>query len=449
MRTQDEVPWGSSAAGILNPGDTSPSIVGATGNWVWQTYHVATGQYLNVFNTNGTNRFGALTTPGFANFSSPAIGDILNKGDGSQEIVEISGNGTAGELSAWDGNGNLIWRSSPPGIDGDQLGSPTIAPLGGGLCNGGNGVWLPGTHIEGFCYGNDGPAANVDIATPGPSYGAPTVANLGNGQLSLIGIYENSGSNTSWSVGVWPLSGSSSTMSPYSWPTFHGSAQRAGTQAVAPNPQDPGWVGNLYHDVLGRTNSDPPSTSEIGYWVNRLDDGASPAWVASQFIDSSEAHGFIVDADYQLILGRAPDPNGRAFWVGQLNAGVHNEALLGLLGGSTEFFALHHNDDTEVVDTLYQKILNRPPGSDPGVGYWIGQLETGKVPPSAIGDAFADLHEYHMDVVSGWYQHYLGRTADAPGQSYWAGYLDAGNSDDAGIIHIVCSAEYFGHPAAF
>lgn len=447
VRTQNEVPWGSSAAGVLNPGDTSPAIVGATGNWVHQSHPslASAGQYLNVFTTSGGNRFsfGALATPGTANFASPAIGDLFHHNDGSQEIVDVGENG---HIYAWDGNGTLLWQSGA--VDGDQLGSPIIAPLGGGACGGGNGVWVPGTWFQGFCAGNSGPGADAYFRTPGPSYGAPTVADLGNGRLSLVGIYETDANNNAWQLGVFPLV-STSTLSQYSWPTFHGSAQRAGTQAAVPNPQDPGWVGNLYHDVLGRTNSDAPSASEIGYWVNRLDNGASPAWVASQFIDSTEAHGFVVDADYQLILNRAPDPNGRAFWVGQLNAGVHNEVLLGLLGGSNEFWTDHGNDPTQVVDTLYQLILKRPPTGDPGVAYWINQLQTGAVQRAAIGDAFANSHEYHMDVVSGWYSHYLGRTPDVPGQTYWADYLDAGNSDDAGIIQIVCSNEYFGHTPFF
>ncbi|MGH7750967.1 MAG: hypothetical protein ACREQ5_40305, partial [Candidatus Dormibacteria bacterium] len=208
-RLQDEVPWSSPAAAVLNPGDLQASIVAGTGHYFAQTLNPGVGRYVNVFNANGGDRFGhALATPS-QNFTSPALGDILNKGDGSREIVEVSETMNAartagGQISAWDGNGTLLWQTAP-GTNGDQLGSPAIAPLGGGACGGGNGVWIPGSDLVGYCAGAQTPA--VDIRTPGPSYGAPTVADLGNSKLSLVAIYENDASNTGWTLGVWPLSG--------------------------------------------------------------------------------------------------------------------------------------------------------------------------------------------------------------------------------------------------
>ncbi|HEX6493509.1 MAG TPA: DUF4214 domain-containing protein, partial [Candidatus Dormibacteraeota bacterium] len=66
-----------------------------------------------------------------------------------------------------------------------------------------------------------------------------------------------------------------------------------------------------------------------------------------------------------------------------------------------------------------------------------------------VGLAFANSHEYHMDIVASWYQTYLGRGPDAGGQAFWAGYLDQGNSDDAGIVSVLASPEFYGHPSAF
>ncbi|HEX3604548.1 MAG TPA: hypothetical protein VH134_01405, partial [Candidatus Dormibacteraeota bacterium] len=48
-RNQDEVPWSSPAAAILNPGDPFPSVVGATGHYFAQTGHPAAGRYVNVY----------------------------------------------------------------------------------------------------------------------------------------------------------------------------------------------------------------------------------------------------------------------------------------------------------------------------------------------------------------------------------------------------------------
>ncbi|HEX3604279.1 MAG TPA: DUF4214 domain-containing protein, partial [Candidatus Dormibacteraeota bacterium] len=64
-------------------------------------------------------------------------------------------------------------------------------------------------------------------------------------------------------------------------------------------------------------------------------------------------------------------------------------------------------------------------------------------------DSFANSHEYHLALVDTWYVHYLGRHSDPIGQNYWATGLDQGRKDDAGIVFLVSSDEYFGHPSAF
>jgi hypothetical protein len=51
--------------------------------------------------------------------------------------------------------------------------------------------------------------------------------------------------------------------------------------------------------------------------------------------------------------------------------------------------------------------------------------------------------------VNGWYQHYLGRVDPGIGAEFWATYLDQGHTDDAGILSLVASPEYLGHPSFF
>jgi hypothetical protein len=206
------------------------------------------------------------------------------------------------------------------------------------------------------------------------------------------------------------------------------------------------FVGNLYHDVLGR-NGD---LGGITYWSQKLNGGASRASVANFFVDSTEAHGHIVDADYQLMLGRAPDSGGRDYWIGRLNAGAYNETLLGLIGGSPEFYSLAsrgQGNDTGFVNALYQVLLSRSPQPSE-VGYWVHAIATG-TPRSAMGNNFAFSHEFHTTVVSGWYNRYLHRGADAPGLAYWSGNLDHGQSDDVGAVNLLSCDEYFAENARY
>ena len=454
--SQDEVASSSPAAAVLTPGGPT-SIVTGTGHYFEQTLgNYGLGRYVDVWNTQGNLQKHLVTsafcnrpaaTPTCGNFGSPAVGDLF--GDGQREIVQASEDQ---HVYAWYPNGTLVanWPISP--ANGTDVGSPIIAPVDPS-CPGINGVWIPGWyHILGYCA--DG-TLKLDIPTgPNPLTGntpataAPTVADLGNGHLGLFEISQTDLNNTSWHLNVWQLNETS--LNAGSWPTFHGSMLRNGTPAVAPNHnQNLAFVNNLYHDVLGRQTK--PSDSEAGFWVHRLDNGAVRYWVASSFVVSTEFHTTIVTNDYHQMfnLNRNPDSGGLAYWVGQLNAGVHNERLLGLIGGSDEFFADQGSTYPALVNALYQHILSRTPApGDPGPAYWIGQLNNG-LSRGVVGEVFANSHEYHMDIVASWYWAYLGRAPEAPGQNYWAGYLDQGNSDDAGIVSILSSDEYYGHRSFF
>jgi Domain of unknown function (DUF4214)/Prealbumin-like fold domain len=208
------------------------------------------------------------------------------------------------------------------------------------------------------------------------------------------------------------------------------------------------FIADLYHDVLGRTTV--PADSEIAYWVGRLLGGTSRAEIAASFVASDEAHGHLVDADYQLMLLRAPDPQGRAYWTSQLDRGAYNESILGLLGGSPEYYGAARKgagSDGTFIQSLYRDILGRTPAQGE-VSYWLGRLASG-TPRSSMGNLFAFSHEYHLRLAISWYPKYLGRAFDAGGADYWAGYLDAGNRDDAGIISFVATDEYYGRKPAF
>jgi hypothetical protein len=202
------------------------------------------------------------------------------------------------------------------------------------------------------------------------------------------------------------------------------------------------FVVDLYHDVLGRTSV--PADSEIAYWVGRLLGGTSRADIAAAFVASTEAHGHIVDTDYQLMLLRAPEASGRAYWTGQLDRGVFNESILGLFGGSPEYYASPRKgsgNDATFIRARYRDLLGRSPQQSE-VDYWTGRLASG-TPRSSMGDLFAFSHEFHLRLVNSWYPKYLGRSSDPSGAEFWAEYLDAGNRDDAGIISILGLDEYF------
>jgi hypothetical protein len=93
------------------------------------------------------------------------------------------------------------------------------------------------------------------------------------------------------------------------------------------------YVYGIYNDALGRA-PDPGAS----YWIGRLDAGGNRAQAAAAFLYTDEVKTDIVQAYYQLFLRRNGEADGVRFWVGQLQHGVTDEALISLLVSSPEYF---------------------------------------------------------------------------------------------------------------
>jgi serralysin len=118
-----------------------------------------------------------------------------------------------------------------------------------------------------------------------------------------------------------------------------------------------GQAYRLYQAAFDRT----PDAVGLGYWIDRMDHGASLDSVAAAFIGSAEwlsAYGAapgnrdLLTKLYQNILGRAPDQGGFDFWLGHLDGGtvsavslltqfsesVENQhAVIDIIGGGITF----------------------------------------------------------------------------------------------------------------
>ena len=103
-----------------------------------------------------------------------------------------------------------------------------------------------------------------------------------------------------------------------------------------------GQAYRLYQAAFDRT----PDAGGLGFWIARMDDGASLADVARAFIASPEwataygaalGHGELLTKLYQNILGRAPEQGGYDFWLGNLESGsVDTVTLLASFSESAE-----------------------------------------------------------------------------------------------------------------
>ncbi|MGI0131215.1 MAG: DUF4214 domain-containing protein, partial [Thermoplasmata archaeon] len=237
------------------------------------------------------------------------------------------------------------------------------------------------------------------IAPPAPPVSPGTVG-TGNQQC------DNDSDADDWSTGTpssscqFPESQESSVCPGSPAPHFPSACLTGPSQVQHLNvlSRNDAFVADLYHDVLGRTTM--PAPTEISYWVGRLIAGDSRGHVAAAFVASTEAHQDLVQGDYKLMLGRPADAGGLSYWTGQLDNGAFNEAILGLFGGSPEYYAnpkKGNGNDATFITSLYKDLLGRSP-QPYEVAYWTGRLATG-TPRSNMGNLIAFSHEYHLKVV--------------------------------------------------
>ncbi len=98
---------------------------------------------------------------------------------------------------------------------------------------------------------------------------------------------------------------------------------------------------------------------------------------------------------YSAYFLRAPDQGGFDFWVGEYSAG--NRGLQGMsdfFSSSDEFRSLYDNlSNAEFVDLVYRNVLGRP--SEPeGRQFWISQLDSGAMSRGTVMISFSESEEY-------------------------------------------------------
>ena len=217
---------------------------------------------------------------------------------------------------------------------------------------------------------------------------------------------------------------------------------------VSPPSANSNFIENLYHDILGRYGQ----AGEIGYWSGRMDGGMLGWMVAQAFSMTPEYLGDMVDNDFLTMVGNTPDPGGRAFWVGQLEHGVSNDAIMGSLGASPSYYAQAGGTDAGFVASLYLKVLHRtaPPGPS-DLQYWTayGPFATNQGARLQVANDMAFSHEQHMFVAAGWYTKFLNRPPDPQGQAFWAGQMDHGVLQQVGVSSFTNTTEYYNLPAKY
>ncbi len=222
-------------------------------------------------------------------------------------------------------------------------------------------------------------------------------------------------------------------------------------------------VSRMYDTVLSRA----PDGFGLDFWVDRMEDGLSLGGVAGALAGSSEfqqatgglSNMAFVDYVYTHALGRGPDADGRAFWTGQLDAGLTRDTLLVEFSEGAEHRGrtatlvaqgyFQTDDDAQAIALLYDSFAGRRPDAD-GLAFWTGQVKSGAYTLEQVAGAFAGSGEFagatagksNVQVVEFMYNNTLDRAPDARGLAYWTTQLDAGLSRGNLLLEFSQSAEH-------
>jgi len=211
------------------------------------------------------------------------------------------------------------------------------------------------------------------------------------------------------------------------------------------------FVCAMYEDLLGRA----PDPSGSASWQAALSSGQSRSQVALGVMSSAEYFTGLVASYYESFLGRAPDSGGLSTFESQLASGATDEQVIAGIVASQEFYSDAGSTNTGFVNALYEDLLGR--AADPaGSSSWQSQL----VPPGggacpvtapncvttsrmAVALGIMSSSEYLTDLVSGYYESYLGRAPDSGGLATFMGQLSSGATDEQVIAAIVGSQEFY------
>lgn len=144
-------------------------------------------------------------------------------------------------------------------------------------------------------------------------------------------------------------------------------------------------------------------------------------------------------------MNRAPDLNGLAYWIGQLQTRLTDEQLEAVFLAAPEYVADHGGNAENWVIGMYHDLLGRAP-DNAGLAYWTNQIASGESEYS-IALGFAASSEREGDVVTKDYQTYLGRSPAPDEVSYWVDqFVNHGQRNEDVIAGFIGSSEYYNDP---
>ncbi|WP_208280319.1 DUF4214 domain-containing protein [Massilia oculi] len=104
---------------------------------------------------------------------------------------------------------------------------------------------------------------------------------------------------------------------------------------------------------------------------------------------------------YAAAFDRTPDPKGLGYWIDMMDKGVSLRAAAAGFTNSQEFIDLYgaHTSDAQFVDLLYQNTLHRAPDAD-GRQFWVDAMQVQHAPREELLAQFSESPENQAQVIA-------------------------------------------------
>ncbi len=179
-------------------------------------------------------------------------------------------------------------------------------------------------------------------------------------------------------------------------------------------------VTGLYQIILGRA----PDPSGLAFYTAYLKGGGSLQYLAGNILGSREYETDLVASYYENYLGRAGSPAEIAAWVGQMQAGFTAEQVTYLFMTSPEY-SVSHADNASFIESLYGTLLGRAP-SAPEVSAWESYLSGSS--RATLVNLFLHSTGAYQRSAQGFYAEFLASPADPTGEALIVSALSSGQT---------------------
>ena len=132
--------------------------------------------------------------------------------------------------------------------------------------------------------------------------------------------------------------------------------------------------------TVGRILRRPLGPSARAAMVAALDAGTTTVRdLVFEAVEDPSVDGTVGEVLRQYVshLGRFPEPDGYAYWIGRVEAGLTPDRLARIFAATPEATARYAGQSIpEIVETVYRATLGRAPDAA-GAAFWTGKLEAG------------------------------------------------------------------------